>query len=734
MVEDIFINKFLADMINLTNTTDTEYGLKDYLSRMFGIENITVKMFDTERFNQSSLEAYISNTKKSYIDNEINEYSAFPELLNYRNNGYSSCLIAPIKVDNRVIGEVNLFSTHPNKFTPDISSLIELSVTLFGLNLYYSSEKKKVERITSYFDASFNSSVPQALVNSAGDILKFNKQFVNLIGSYPEDKKIASAIGVNFSDLYDLTDGKYIQKAIKNGKPVRINSYKIRDSLIHITLIDQSEHELLSSINSAINLQNQFLILILDDKLDIRNFAGSLYDKFNEIHDLLTGKNLNSFVGEANGKLIDESLKNQQSFKSTLQIEFPNKSINGRISIEKCSMGYAAMITNIEKELYAENLDNTLDDFINTTTDMIIKVNEFGYIEDCNDPTVKNLGYPDKSGLIGKEIKSIYYEGDLETFDTNFSFIRKGEPINSISSNMIKRDGDSIPVIYSIRRIDDKSSQKYILIIHSLETKRELQDMESKLHKSDIQAKHFKSASDLKSEFIYDITHELKTPLTNIKGFAKLMKDGEFGQINEDQASYLDTILEESDRLMLIISQVLDAAKLEADKVKLDVREVNLKELYSNPSIKSMEEAAKNKGLSFTWDIAYDVPNIDADLNRLIQVLVNLIGNSIKFTESGGITVKIFKKSRKSVQFEVNDTGIGISDEDKRKIFKKFYQAPKRGLVKPDGTGTGLGLAITKDIVSLHGGKIRFDSKLGKGTKFWFTLPITYKNKASNKA
>jgi signal transduction histidine kinase len=112
----------------------------------------------------------------------------------------------------------------------------------------------------------------------------------------------------------------------------------------------------------------------------------------------------------------------------------------------------------------------------------------------------------------------------------------------------------------------------------------------------------------------------------------------------------------------------------------------------------------------------------------LIQAFVNLIANATKFTSTGSITVKMTRKSKKMVKCEVSDTGIGISDIDKRKIFKKFYQATKKDeLVKQDGSGTGLGLSITKEIIGLHHGKIGFESELGKGSKFWFTLPINYR-------
>jgi signal transduction histidine kinase len=122
------------------------------------------------------------------------------------------------------------------------------------------------------------------------------------------------------------------------------------------------------------------------------------------------------------------------------------------------------------------------------------------------------------------------------------------------------------------------------------------------------------------------------------------------------------------------------------------------------------------------------VPVVIADPNRLIQVFVNLISNAIKFTEHGSITVKIYRKG-KNVRVEVSDTGIGISKEDQRKLFRKFYQVPKKGLTKQEGAGTGLGLSIAKEIISLHKGRIGVNSELGKGSTFWFTIPIDLRKK-----
>jgi PAS domain S-box-containing protein len=395
---------------------------------------------------------------------------------------------------------------------------------------------------------------------------------------------------------------------------------------------------------------------------------------------------------------------------------------NLRFTLSKWAGGYVMLFSDARAESYIDGIRNAFTDFINSTSDMVITMDASGYIKDCNMPTESVLGYP-KSMLLGKEMRSLY--ADQTAFDKNIAYARNGGKVDNSYAVLLDKDGKQIDSTHSIRLFRSPDSIDYIMVIKELETKRKLADLQDRLDKEDSMINKLKSTGDLKSQFIYNISHELKTPLTNIIGFSKLLYKGEFGELNTDQLNYIKTIIDEADRLIQMIQQVLDAAKLESEKMKLEVREVNLKELYNNPTMQSMRESALKEGLKFSWNVEYDVPTIIADPNRLIQVFVNLIGNSIKFTDKGDIKVKIANKGKSFVECSVTDTGIGISDEDRHKLFRKFYEAPtKRGLVKQEGAGTGLGLSITKQIVELHGGKISCESEPGKGSTFSFTLRV----------
>ncbi|MFH1470272.1 MAG: HAMP domain-containing sensor histidine kinase, partial [Candidatus Micrarchaeota archaeon] len=233
------------------------------------------------------------------------------------------------------------------------------------------------------------------------------------------------------------------------------------------------------------------------------------------------------------------------------------------------------------------------------------------------------------------------------------------------------------------------------------------------------QNKELREKNDIEAAFVSNVSHEIRTPLTNIHGYSLLMQE-DSGKMDSDHKKYIDIITSETDRLRKLINNVLDISRLDSMRFKLDQRETDLASLREKCSCTYL---AENKGLYVNWEFEEDLPNIYADPIRLSQVLINLISNSIKFTEAGGVTVRAFRKGRNHVQVDVKDTGEGIPESEVSSLFKRFYQTSggkKRG-------GTGLGLAITRQIVELHGGKIWVSSKVGEGSTFSFTIPTKKK-------
>lgn len=229
-----------------------------------------------------------------------------------------------------------------------------------------------------------------------------------------------------------------------------------------------------------------------------------------------------------------------------------------------------------------------------------------------------------------------------------------------------------------------------------------------------------KRALKAKTVFTSMVSHELRTPLTAIKEGVSIVLEGEAGEINAEQKTFLDIAKRNVDRLSRLINEVLDFQKLEAGKMPLkkeehDINEA-IKEVYE-----TMFSLAQAKGLKFTVKNGDNLPKIKFDRDKIIQVLNNLVSNAIKFTEKGSVTIAT-ALGENFIHVSVQDTGLGIRLEDVPRLFREFEQL-EAGPDRKTG-GTGLGLIISKEIIEGHNGKIWAQSKIGEGSIFHFILPI----------
>jgi len=233
-----------------------------------------------------------------------------------------------------------------------------------------------------------------------------------------------------------------------------------------------------------------------------------------------------------------------------------------------------------------------------------------------------------------------------------------------------------------------------------------------------------KELDRMKSAFVANVTHELRTPLVAIEKSIVLILSKATGPINKDQEQFLSIVDRNLKRLSHLINDLLDLSKIEAGKMLLQWERASVEKII-NESADNFNTWAHSKSVTIEKNIQKGLPEILTDPNRIIQVLNNLIGNALKFTPANGtITVSAELRGDMGViEISVSDTGIGISPEDLPKIFDKFYQVGER--VSTDVSGTGIGLTIAKEIVELHRGRIWVDSEKGQGTKFTFTLPLT---------
>jgi signal transduction histidine kinase/CheY-like chemotaxis protein len=242
-------------------------------------------------------------------------------------------------------------------------------------------------------------------------------------------------------------------------------------------------------------------------------------------------------------------------------------------------------------------------------------------------------------------------------------------------------------------------------------------------------------ANEAKSAFLSTVSHELRTPLTSVIGFAKIIRkrlsekifplvptaDRKIEQSMEQVSQNLEVVVSEGERLTNLINDVLDLAKIEAGKMEwhMDTVEVDKVIQQALAATSAMFEA---KGLRLRHDIAGVLPAIRGDRNKLVQVMINLLSNATKFTDQGEVLVRAAEGDGEIV-VRVTDTGMGIADQDKDKVFEKFKQVGDTLTDKPKGTG--LGLPICKEIIEYHGGRLWLESELGKGSTFFFSLPLT---------
>ena len=245
-------------------------------------------------------------------------------------------------------------------------------------------------------------------------------------------------------------------------------------------------------------------------------------------------------------------------------------------------------------------------------------------------------------------------------------------------------------------------------------------------HEIEDKGRQLEVASKHKSQFLANMSHELRTPLNAILGYAELILDNIYGEPPEKMRSVLERVQTNGKHLLGLINDVLDLSKIEAGQLALSLSDYSLAELVQGVYV-AVEPLAAQKDLALTTRVAKDLPVGSGDERRLAQVLLNLVGNAIKFTEKGEVTIEA-SCSDGSFRLAVRDSGPGIAAADQAKIFEEFQQvdnAPTRSK-----GGTGLGLAISKRIVEMHGGRILVESELGKGATFTIRLPVNAAGKA----
>ncbi|MFQ5614414.1 MAG: ATP-binding protein [Anaerolineae bacterium] len=229
-------------------------------------------------------------------------------------------------------------------------------------------------------------------------------------------------------------------------------------------------------------------------------------------------------------------------------------------------------------------------------------------------------------------------------------------------------------------------------------------------------------ADRAKSEFVSNVSHELRTPMTAIKGYTDLIYAGAVGPINDEQRRFLGIIKSNTDRLTALINDLLDISRIETGRVRFEPGPLQIGEIVTDV-VEAMMGRAREKKHALTYTIAENLPQIQGDRDRLVQVLTNLVGNAINYTPDGGAISLEVSATDGAVQVDVSDTGVGIPAEDLGKVFDRFYRGEHDVVLQ--SPGTGLGLSIVRMFVEMHGGRMWVRSEEGRGSTFTFILPAT---------
>ena len=380
--------------------------------------------------------------------------------------------------------------------------------------------------------------------------------------------------------------------------------------------------------------------------------------------------------------------------------------------------------SEIDDRLLAEE---TLSEERRMLRALIDNVPDFMYVKDArscfvvaNASLAKSMGVTSPADLLGKtdfdfypkRLANQYYEDEQLV-------IRKKKVLFEHEEDSTNSDGNRIALLTTKVPLFDRNGQ----VIGIAGVGRDITERQRVEHEMQRAKEAAEAASKAKSEFLANMSHEIRTPLNGVMGMTDLALDTE---LTPEQRDYLETVKSSSDALLTVINDILDFSKIEAGKIDLESVDFNLRDSLES-TLKTVAIRADEKGLELLCEVAPEVPEVVCgDSTRLRQVVINLVGNAIKFTDSGEIAVKVQMKSREAseceLHFTVSDTGVGIPEEKRELIFAPFSQADTSTTRKYGGTG--LGLTISTRLVEMMGGKIWVESEIGRGSQFHFTARL----------
>ena len=376
------------------------------------------------------------------------------------------------------------------------------------------------------------------------------------------------------------------------------------------------------------------------------------------------------------------------------------------------------IIRDITERKRAEEARQRLASIVESADEAIISFTLEGLILSWNKGAERTFGYPEEEAL-GESVLMLVPPDRAEEASAVFEKIKRGQSVDHFETVRQRKDGALINVSLAVSPLKaaDRIIGAFAIIRDISERKRAEEELKAAKEGAE-------AANQAKSEFLARMSHELRTPMNAIMGMTELALKT---QLDEQQQDYLGAVKEASGSLLTLVTDILDFSKIEADRLELEETPFALRDLLA-ATIEAMKSKSQEKGLALECHIEEGIPDhFQGDPHRLDQVLVNLLGNAIKFTQEGGVHLRVEEEGREGeavlLHFSVADTGIGIPPDKLDIIFESFTQAD--GSSTRRFGGTGLGTTISKQLVEMMGGVIWAESQPDQGSTFHFTIPLS---------
>jgi PAS domain S-box-containing protein len=351
----------------------------------------------------------------------------------------------------------------------------------------------------------------------------------------------------------------------------------------------------------------------------------------------------------------------------------------------------------MDTRLRAEETVHQLAAIVESSNDAIVGTGLDGLIRTWNRGAERLYGYA-REEAVGRHISLVHAEPQRES--DLLGRIAVGESINRLELANLTKDGRKIDISMTVSPILDRSGD----IVGASTIARDITDE--------------KLLERMKSDFVGTVSHELRTPLSAIKGFLELVADGEAGPITDVQHEFLEIAVRNTDRLAALINNLLDMSRIESQRLEMKTESVDLAAVLADVAA-TFRYQAYSKGLVFREAIP-DLPRVRGDTARLIQVFGNLVSNAIKYTPAGEVGIRA-DRAGDAIEVIVYDSGIGMTSDEQRQLFTRFFRGSSP--VVTESRGTGLGLVIARAILEAHNGRISAESRVGEGTRFRVVLP-----------